>query len=286
MKVLVTGGSGFIGRATIEQLSKNEHTVINYDISNHRSILDRLTLEDFLGMGVDKCLHLAAVSRFDMADRDPLQAYELNVNGTKVVAKACAKFNIPLVLASTGSVYMPITKEPPIKEDFPAVGNSQYACSKAVAEQVVKKYSPQYIILRYGHVYGIENQTGLVGSILSRIARGIAPVIYGGQQSQDMVYVADVARANLLALEAPFSCWQDTYNISSGMELIVKDIIQSICKKFGWAGDISITPGRDQDATRMLFDISKAATKLGFEPEYTLEKGLEDMAELSRFKEK
>src|SRR5690606_14742979 len=109
--------------------------------------------------------------------------------------------NIPLVYASTGSVYMPITQTPPITEDFRACGNSVYACSKYLGELYVRASRVPWIILRYSHLYGKEKRHhGLIGGFLDRINFGMAPVLYGGKQSNDFMYIDDTARANMFAL--------------------------------------------------------------------------------------
>jgi nucleoside-diphosphate-sugar epimerase len=167
----------------------------------------------------ERILHLAAVARFADADANPLLAHEINVLGTMNVAAVCKKLHIPLVYSSTGSVYMPIKQKPPITEDFAACGNSVYGCTKYLGELYVREVTP-HIILRYAHLYGREKRMhGLIGGFAARIERGLAPTLYGGKQSNDFTYIADVAKANVMALETPWDKWNQAYNIGTGEEL-------------------------------------------------------------------
>jgi nucleoside-diphosphate-sugar epimerase len=152
MKILITGDRGFVGTETKKLLEGEGHEVIGYDILDGFDIRDIKQFEKVITeTNPDRILHLAAIARFDESDKDPKLAFETNVIGTVNMAEIADRYHIPIVYASTGSVYMPIVQEPPIKEDFLARGNSVYACTKYLGELYLK--SP-YIILRYGHLYG------------------------------------------------------------------------------------------------------------------------------------
>ena len=225
----------------------------------------------------DRILHLAAIARFSDADADIKRAYETNVEGTRNVAKIAGKYHVPIVYASTGSVYMPINYDPPITEDFPVKGNSVYGCSKAVGEQYIKSYNNTYIILRYAHLYGKEKRGhGLVGGFIERIERGLAPTLYGGKQSNDFLYIKDVARANRLACEAPWDKWNQSYNIGTGQELSAEDAGRAVCKATGYTGEIKTVKQREVDASRFVYDTTKAE-QLGFKAEYNFAEGLKNM---------
>ena len=134
MKILVTGNLGFVGTETQKLLEKNGHEVIGYDLMEGFDIRDKDQLEFVIAyQRPDRILHLAAIARFADADKDPLLAAETNVVGTKNVAEVAEEYHIPVVYASTGSVYMPIVDlSGAIKEDWPAKGNSVYGCTKAL----------------------------------------------------------------------------------------------------------------------------------------------------------
>lgn len=279
MRILVTGDRGFVGTETRKLLEENGHTVIGYDLMDGRDIRDAEQLNEVVGQfEPDRILHLAAIARFADADANPKLAFETNVIGTANVAAIAKKHHIPLVYASTGSVYMPITNfEGAIKEDWPAKGNSVYGCSKFAGETYVRDVYPN-IILRYAHLYGKEKRMhGLIGGFLDRINRGLAPTLYGGKQSNDFTYILDVAKANMLALLAPWDKWNQVYNVGTGEELTAEQAGALVCKVAGYEGDIEVKEGRTVDPERFWFDCSKAKVMLGFKADYNFEKGLEHM---------
>lgn len=289
-RILVTGGKGFVGSETIKLLQKEGHYVQSYDLMDGYDIRDKKQLDQTLGhtykdgdierayANFDRILHLAAIARFSDADADPNLAFETNVLGTKNVTDVAKKYHIPLVYASTGSVYMPIQDfTGAIKESWPAKGNSVYGCTKYAGETYVARHTP-HIILRYAHLYGKEKRNhGLIGGFLARIERGLAPTLYGGKQSNDFTYVKDVARANYLALTAPWDKWNQVYNVGTGEELTAQEAGKIVCDVSGYTGEIEVKEQRTVDPERFWFDCSKADKLLGFKAEYDFRKGLEDM---------
>jgi nucleoside-diphosphate-sugar epimerase len=277
--VLVTGGSGFVGAETIRLLQSRGHKTLNYDLMEGYDIRDVEQLGKLCQFNKpDRILHLAAIARFSDADRDPFLAHETNVLGTANVAKIAELYHVPMVYASTGSVYMPIKRKPPITEDFEACGNSVYGCTKYLGELYIKAAKVPSIILRYAHLYGQEKRFhGLIGGFLSRIERGLAPTLYGGKQSNDFTYIKDVARANVSALEAEWDKWHQAYNVGTGEELSAADAGKVICEAWGYEGEIDIKEQRTVDPDRFVFDCSKAERMLGFKAEYDFRAGLEDM---------
>jgi nucleoside-diphosphate-sugar epimerase len=287
MRILVTGSSGAVGTATLPLLGAlkgfetfgDNHTVIPYDLMDARDIRNREDLADALD-GVDRILHLAAVARFADADADPMRAYSTNVLGTEAVAQQAERFSIPLVYASTGSVYMPVEQVPPITEDFQARGNSVYGVSKYLGELMVRKIRSPWIILRYAHIYGHQKAgKGLIGAFLDRMHRGLAPTLYGGKQSNDFTYIDDIATANLKALTAPWDAWNQVYNIGTGEELTAEDAVEALSEVFDYRGPIEHLGSRAVDSQRFVYDIRKAQERLGFTAEYSFKMGLQAMRE-------
>lgn len=286
MRVLVTGSAGFVGAATVKLLEEAEGDPrdpirsIGYDVMHGDDIrdLDRLrhVIDTFKP---HRILHLAAIARFSEADAEPLRAMSVNVDGTATVVRAAEEAHIPLIYASTGSVYMPINKPPPITEDFPATGNSVYGVTKRLGELYVQGMQAPWMILRYAHLFGKEKRGhGLVGGFLDRINRGLAPTLYGGTQSNDFTYVKDVARANVIALNASWDAWNNVYNIGSGEELTTNEAGRLVCDAFNYDGEIQRFDQRPVDAQRFVYDTSKAERMLGFKAEYSFAEGLADMA--------
>lgn len=288
LRILVTGSRGFVGLETVKQLVKEGHTVYEYDLMNNCDIRDQKQLDAACAAHqIERILHLAAIARFADADRDPLLAHDINVLGTRNVALVAQKYHIPVVYASTGSVYMPIKSDakPPITEEFAAQGNSTYGCTKRQGELYIQKFASPWIILRYAHLYGAEKRMhGLIGGYIDRIQRGIAPTLYGGKQSNDFTYIKDVGRANVLALTSPWDKWNQVYNIGTGEELTAEkaglQIIEAWNKanpKSKFTGKVEKKTGREVDPARFVYDITKAKVMLGFVPEYNFKRGLEDM---------
>lgn len=283
MKILITGSEGFVGKETKLLLEKEGHQVVGFDIMNGYDIRFKeqidLVIKNQGGRSIDRILHLAAIARFADADKDPKLAFETNVEGTKNIADIARKYLIPLIYASTGSVYMPISETPEqgINEEMPAKGNSVYGCTKYMGELYVKAHTP-HIILRYAHLYGKEKRGhGLIGGFLQRIERGLAPTLYGGAQSNDFTYIKDIARANLLAITASWDKWNQAYNIGTGEELTAAQAGKIVCDAYGYTGEIDIKEGRTVDASRFVYDMNKAESMLGFKAKYDFKNGLEDM---------
>jgi nucleoside-diphosphate-sugar epimerase len=289
LRILITGDEGFVGTETKKLLAYREHEwieppeVIGFDAMSGEDIRDfqklRSVVSDFRP---DRILHLAAIARFADADADPLLAMETNVLGTKNISQIASEFRIPIVYSSTGSVYMPIKRTPPITEDFEAVGNSVYGCTKYMGELHVRESKAPWIILRYAHLYGREKRGhGLIGGFLDRINRGLAPTLYGGKQSNDFTYIKDVAQANVLALTASWDKWRQVYNIGTGEELSADQAGYMVCATFGYNGEIEKKEGRTVDAQRFVYDCSKAERMLKFRAKYSFQQGLEDMRDES-----
>jgi nucleoside-diphosphate-sugar epimerase len=279
-RVLMTGDMGFVGSATKRHFAETHPNieVVGYDLMNGFDIRDEQQLMDTVSkVRPDRILHLAAIARFADADRDPMLAFETNVRGTRNVVVVAEKFHIPLVYASTGSVYMPISREPPITEDFECKGNSVYGCTKYMGELFVRQHIP-HIILRYAHLYGQEKRMhGLIGGFMDRIERGLAPVLYGGKQSNDFTYIKDVAEANDLALQASWDKWNQAYNIGTGEELSSEEAGRLVCELSGYRGKVEVRDARTVDPQRFVYSIDKAIRMLNYSPKYTFREGLEDM---------
>lgn len=277
-KIGVVGHLGFVGSATTKLFDEKGINWCGYDLMSGQDIRDMDQFYDWcIEEKPDRIILLAAIARFADADKDPRLTFETNMVGTKNVAEVCRELHIPLVYSSTGSVYMPITQEPPITEEFRAMGNSVYGCSKYIGETFVRENTP-HIILRYGHIYGKEKRGhGLIGGYWARIQRGLKPMLYGGDQSNDFVYIKDIAQANLKALTASWDKWNQVYNIGSGEELTAEQAGEIVCRVTGWTGGVEKKTARTVDASRFFYDPTKAEVMLGYKPDYTFEKGIAEM---------
>jgi UDP-glucose 4-epimerase len=290
MKVVVTGANGFVGFHTVKALVDAGYDVTALDVSDSRlqtefkenpnctiakaDILDE-DLKRFIELG-DKVLHLAAVPRFEQASQNPQKAFRINVEGTINVIQACIEKKAErLVYSSTGSVYsrnVPV----PIREDATREPESIYGLTKKQAEDWIILYGHRlpYVILRYGYIYGKGKDWGAVGAFLKNLKEGKRPVIYGGKQTNDFIYIKDVVQANLLALETEHT--RQAYNIGTSRATSIKDVCQLCIKAIGTNLTVEIKPAREFDFPVFVYDISKAQTLLKFDPKWNLYEGIED----------
>jgi len=274
-KIIVTGSEGFVGNHTVSALEKLGYKVFRYDLKTNYDIRNIKQLKEVFEEN-DKILHLAAIARFAEADKNPKLAFETNIEGTRNIAIIGERKNIERICySSTGSVYMPIEQEPPITEDFPAKGNSVYGCSKYIGELYIKEHKTPYIILRYAHLFG-EGKIGhgAIGGFIDRMNRGLAPILYGGQQSNDFTYIKDIVDANILALESDKI--NETYNIGTGQELTTEEVFNKLKDIFKYNKGFERLEQRKVDANRFVYDISKAKKLLGYNPKFTFIEGMKD----------
>ncbi len=291
MRVVVTGANGFVGLHTVRGLRDEGYNVLAVDIMDSKlkaefkedkrckvatmNILDE-NLKRVIKEG-DKVLHLAAIPRFDEAKRDSQKAVRVNVEGTLNVIQACIEKKAErLVYSSTGSVYssnVPI----PIREDARREPDSIYGLTKKQAEDWIFLYGENlpYVILRYGYVYGKGKDWGAVGAFLKRLKEGKRPVVFGGRQTNDFIYIKDIVQANLLALETEHV--RQAYNIGSGRATSIKDVCELCIKAMKTNLTMEIKPARVFDFPVFVYDISKAQTLLNFDPKWNLLNGVEDV---------
>lgn len=279
MNVLIIGDQGFVGTETKKLFQERGLSVFGYDLLTGQDVRDSVQLEEVIkNYRIERILNLAAVARFSEAQRDPILTNEVNASGCRVVSMLGAKYHIPVIYSSTGSVYMPISKEMPITEEFPTEGNSAYAVYKLLGEEHIKHYRNPWIILRYSHLYGANKRFhGIVGGFVDRIIAGEKPFIFGGKQTNDLCYIKDIAEANYLAVTARYDQYYQIYNIGTGEELSVKQVAKAIIKELKYKDKIEYKPQREVDPQRFVYSIKKAKMMLGFQPKWTFEKGLHDL---------
>jgi len=291
MRVVVTGANGFVGFHTVRELLDAGYNVVALDISDSRlrtefkgnkrctiatiDVLDK-DLARFVKQG-DKVLHLAAIPRFDVASQDPTKAVRINVEGTLNIIQACIdKKAERLVYSSTGSVYShnaPI----PIREDAQREPDSVYGLTKKQAEEWIFYFGDRlpYVILRYGYIFGRGKDWGAVGAFLKLLSEGKRPVVFGGKQTNDFIYIKDIVQANRLALETEHT--RQVYNIGTGRATSIKDVCELCIKAMKSNLTMEIKPAREFDFPVFVYDISKAQTLLTFDPKWNLFEGIEDM---------
>jgi len=292
VKVIVTGANGFIGLHTVKELLKRGYQVaaidkeidkvnksLSADLTVYKLDIVRDDLTTVIEHG-DTVIHLAAISRFKPAQENPEMAFQVNVMGTLKIILACLEESAErLIYSSTGSVYAPDVNVP-IVETARREPVSIYGLTKKMAEDLIFYFGKQYlryVVLRYGYVYGPGKTWGAVGAFLELLREGKQPVIYGGSQINDFVYVKDVVNANLLALETPYV--NQTYNIGTGRPMKILDVYDTCRRVLGSEIEPRILPPREFDYTLFVYDIRKAQTLLNYEPKWKLEDALRTYVE-------
>jgi UDP-glucose 4-epimerase len=299
MKVIVTGGCGFIGSNLTEELIKEHYVVVIDDLSTGRieniqnlqnnenfefvegSITD-LNLVKQIFEGADCIFHQAAIPSVQRSVENPIATNEANIKGTLNVLIAARDCGVKkVVYASSSSVYGD-TPELPKREDMKPNPLSPYAVSKLTGEYYCKVFSDIYgiktICLRYFNVYGPKQDptseyAAVIPRFINRVLNNQPPVIYGdGDQTRDFTFVGDVVKANILAMEKNV---EGVFNIACGRRISINELANKIMEIMSVKLNPVYDKPRPGDVRHSLADISLARQKLGYVPEYNLEKGLE-----------
>ncbi len=293
MDVLVTGGSGFIGRNIVEILKEQGDTVATLDVTDKNSVADYHIMCDVRNhrmvekalRGIDYVFHLAAVTSPPEFDNLMGDGYDVNVLGTYNVLAASHANNVKrVILASSSSVYG--STSGPSKEDHSTETYvNLYPMSKKINEMTASFFNDhnlETISLRYFNTYGIgENSKGPYSSVIWKLIENIrnkeSPLIYGdGKQSRDFIYVKDTARASLLA--AKNGKPGETYNVGTGRSTNFNEIFNIIKTEMMYEGEAIHIPNPLKSYQQFTqADMSKTERELGFVSEYDITKGVRDI---------
>ncbi len=302
MKMLITGGAGFIGSHLCDKYATEGHTVLCLDnfmsgnLTNVRHLLDyrnfkliKGDIRDFdllekIMRDVDVVFHLAAQIHVDRSYIEPKLTYEVNVMGTQNILEVARLYDAKRVIyASTSEVYGS-AQYVPIDEKHPLNAPHPYGASKIAADRMCNAYIQTYgmdiSILRLFNTFGPRQRDIGYGGVISiftrRVLNNISPIIYGdGLQTRDYTYIADAVRAYDLVLnhKEPIT---EPINFGSGKEVSILDLANNIIE-FSGKGDsvkpIHVEP-RIGEVKRLIADASKARNLLGWEPQCKLEEGL------------
>lgn len=297
MKVLVTGGAGFIGSHVVELLVKEGHEVTVFDDLSNGWETNLLSVHDQIKLvvgdvcdksqiteaikGQDFVFHLAAIASVPFSVKDPLKVHNVNATGTLNVLLAARDSKVKRVIySSTAAVY---GDDPslPKKETSIIKPLSPYALSKFAAERYAVMFTNLYGLpttcLRYFNVYGPRQDpkspySGVISKFADLIKNNQPPTIFGdGLQTRDFIFVGDVVKANLQAMHANVN---GVFNIATGSQISIIDLfnaIKDICKS-----DISpvMAPAQPGDIKHSVADISAAKKHLNFAPKISLKEGL------------
>ena len=296
MKVLVTGGAGFIGSNVADGLlEKNYEVVIVDDLSNGRKenvpeeakfykcdIRDKKLCSIFKEEKPDIVIHNAAQLSVRISVEDPLMDADINIMGGLNVVNACHTCNInKIIFASSGGTVYGEQKYFPADEKHPTYPISPYGVAKLTTENYLyyfyKTYGLKYISLRYANIYGPRQdpygEAGVVAIFSSKILEGKNPTINGdGLQTRDYVYVGDVVDINLKAIESGFT---GPLNVGTGRETTVVELF-NILKEVSGKDDIEEIhgPPKEGEQRRSQLSYKLAKKALGWQPKVSIEEGL------------
>jgi UDP-glucose 4-epimerase len=305
MRVLVTGGAGFIGSNLVDALASQGHEAgVIDDLSTGKrenlrpgvwlrevDILDTSLPALVAEFGPDAVVHLAAQASVPESLRDPQRDWAVNAEGTRIVAKAALAAGASRMLsASSAAVYgEPAEADLPLAETAPKAPVNPYGNSKLAAEGLLAEElsgtAVDWASFRFANVYGPRQdglgEGGVVSVFCQRIHDGQAPVIFGdGTQTRDFIFVGDVVGAILSAIDAkgPLARGlgdEAAYNISTGHEASVDDLFAALQIPSGFLGEARYEPTREGDVMRSSLDPRKATEVFGWSAQSSLASGAE-----------
>jgi UDP-glucose 4-epimerase len=291
VRVIVTGGAGFIGSHVVDALldrGDDVHVLDNLATGRPGNLRRGATLHEadirtdcdrvFAEVRPEACFHLAAQADVRVSVERPAFDADVNVLGTIRVLEAAREHGTTVTFSSTGgAIYGEV--ERPAPEDAPRLPLAPYGTAKLAAEEYLAMYNRLYgtrhAVVRYANVYGPRQEASLEGGVVAIFMRQLAadetPRIFGeGTQTRDFVYVADVAAATLRAHDSSGAI----FNVGTGVETSVNDLYAAVCNVTGIQRRAEHAPERSGEITRSVLDITRAERELGWRPENTLEQGL------------
>jgi UDP-glucose 4-epimerase len=302
MRVVLTGGAGFIGShiadallargdevVVIDDRSTGERANLNPDVEFHD--MD-VRSPEAAGLIRDRrpgvVCHQAGQMSVSRSVREPLFDAGVNLMGGLNVLEAARHVGARFLFASTGGALYGDADVLPTPESYPAWPVSPYGVGKLSFEHYLHSYGVQhglpYVALRYANVYGPRQnphgEAGVVAIFCLKLLAGEPAVINGdGRYTRDYVYVGDVVRANLAALDAEVS---GHFNVGTGRQCDVNEVFHMISERLGIPAEEVHGPARAGDQRTSALDCTLIAAKLGWRPEVGLEEGLAETADWFR----
>lgn len=300
MKILVTGGAGFIGShiadaylaaghevCIVDDLSSGRRSNIPAGARFHECDIRSPELEKvFAAERPDVVNHQAAKANVRESFDEPMLYADVNVVGSVNVLECCRKYEAKRVIyASTGGAVYGEPEYLPVTEDHPINPLDPYGASKHHVEHYLSLYfrnfGISYAALRYPNVYGPRQnphgEAGVVAIFANKMLRGVTPVINGsGDQERDFVHVSDVARASVLAAGREDG---RIFNLGSGVGTSVNTIVKALVKSTGYRGPVEHGRAKLGEVYRIFLESSPAAQLLRWRPEVKVEEGIQSTVE-------
>ena len=303
MKILFTGGAGFIGSNVVDALIDLGYEVVVVDnlSSGFRqnlnpnakfyqlSICDKGLSAVFERERPEIVNHHAAQIDVRKSADDPIADAEDNILGSLNLITNCLQFGVErIIYASTGGAIYGEIQYLPADENHPVDPISQYGVSKHTVEHYLYLYSAlyglEYVILRYANVYGPRQnpfgEAGVVAIFATQMLTGKQPTIFGpGDKTRDYVHVSDVIEANIRALDRGKNT---ILNIGTGIETTDQEIFDTLADVLGYKGPPLYASVRKGEVYRICLECSKAREELGWSPRLSLKEGMAKTAEYYR----
>jgi len=295
MKILVTGGAGFIGSHIVDALFAGGHQVvvvaalttgsrqnINPGAKFYQiSIYDSELASVFEREKPNIVSHQAAQMVITRSVADPIFDAQENILGSLNVILNCVRFGVRrIIYASSGGAIYGEPDHLPVNETHPINPLSQYGISKHTVEHYLLLHAVQHrlscVALRYPNVYGPrqnpDGEAGVVAIFAGQMLRREQPTILGsGDKTRDYTHVFDVVAANLLAMERENG---GIYNIGTGVETYDKEMFDTLAKVLGYSGNPRYAPVRAGEVHRICLDATRAQKELGWQARLSLAEGL------------
>lgn len=300
MKILVTGGAGFIGSNLVDALINLGHEAVIVDnlSSGFRRNLNpkaRFYKTDIRSKKLSEVFererpeivnHHAAQIDVRKSCEDPIADAEANILGSLNLITNCLRFGVKrIIYASTGGAIYGDPQYLPADENHQINPISQYGVSKHTVEHYLHLYSItdglEYVILRYSNVYGPRQnpygEAGVVAIFAIQMLTGKQPTIFGpGDKTRDYTHVSDIVDANIIALERGKNA---IYNIGTGIETSDQEVFDTLASVLKYKGRPIYAPLRKGEVYRLSLDCTKAENGLGWKPRLSLKEGIEQTAE-------
>ena len=294
-KILVTGGAGFIGSHIVDAYVQAGHEVVAVDNLSTGSRDNLNPSARFVELDIrsddlaqvfaqerpDVVSHLAAQMDVRRSLREPLLDADVNVLGSINVLECAIQHRAAkFIFASTGGAIYGEPEALPVPETAPARPMCHYGTSKLATEEYIRLYHRLYglnfTILRFPNVYGPRQnphgEAGVCAILIGLMMQGQRPTLYGnGRPMRDYVYVGDIARANVLALDRGNG---ETLNLGSGRGTTVLEVFDAIRELTGFEGEPHLAPSRPGEIDRIYITGTRAADVLGWAPMTDLREGL------------